>query len=64
MYAYLMSTPRSQANEDAVAFRTAAKMRDRTTTPVVPVGADQSAFEQGGKDFEWATRCNHCPSAI
>jgi len=55
MYAYFMSTPRSQANEDAVAFRTAAKMRDRTTPPVVPVGADQSAFEQGGKDFAWAT---------
>ncbi|HEY8883301.1 MAG TPA: hypothetical protein VIM47_07875 [Dermatophilaceae bacterium] len=53
-----MSTPRSQANEDAVAILASshpAKMRDRTTTPVVPVRADQSAFEQGGKDFAWAT---------
>ena len=38
-------------NDRAPALPDAAKMRDRTTPPVVLTGADQSALEQGGEDL-------------
>ena len=61
MYVCLMSTlskdlrhslgTRLCRDNDHAPALLAAKMRDRTTVPVAPMGADQPALEKGGEDL-------------
>ena len=49
---HCLDTPAGRDNDlDLQPFRTAAKMRDQRTAPVVLVRADPSALEQAGKEI-------------